>query len=64
MLASASGGVAKRSLHMDGKAIDIRLHDVALGDLRQAALGMKAGGVGYYKKSDFIHVDTGRVRQW
>jgi uncharacterized protein YcbK (DUF882 family) len=64
MLASGSGGVAKRSLHMDGKAIDIRLHDVALADLRQTALGMKAGGVGYYKKSDFIHVDTGRVRQW
>jgi uncharacterized protein YcbK (DUF882 family) len=64
LLASASGGVAKRSLHMDAKAIDIRLHDVALNDLRQAALSMKAGGVGYYKKSDFIHVDTGRVRQW
>jgi uncharacterized protein YcbK (DUF882 family) len=64
MLASASGGVAKRSLHMDAKAIDIRLSDVALSDLRQAALGMKAGGVGYYKKSDFVHVDTGRVRQW
>jgi uncharacterized protein YcbK (DUF882 family) len=65
MLVSASGGgVAKRSLHMDAKAIDIRLHDVALNDLRQAALGMKAGGVGYYKKSDFVHVDTGRVRQW
>jgi uncharacterized protein YcbK (DUF882 family) len=64
MLASASGGVAKRSLHMDAKAIDIRLADVALSDLRQAALGMKAGGVGYYKKSDFVHVDTGRVRQW
>jgi uncharacterized protein YcbK (DUF882 family) len=64
LLASASGGVAKRSLHMDAKAIDIRLHDVALSDLRQAALGMKAGGVGYYKKSDFVHVDTGRVRQW
>jgi uncharacterized protein YcbK (DUF882 family) len=65
MLASASGGgVAKRSLHMDAKAMDIRLSDVALSDLRQAALGMKAGGVGYYKKSDFVHVDTGRVRQW
>ena len=64
LLASASGGVAKRSLHMDAKAIDIRLHDGALSDLRQAALGMKAGGVGYYKKSDFVHVDTGRVRQW
>lgn len=65
MLASASGGgVAKRSLHMDAKAIDIRLSDVALSDLRQTALGMKAGGVGYYKRSDFVHVDTGRVRQW
>lgn len=65
MLASASGGgVAKRSLHMDAKAIDIRLQDVALSDLRATALGMKAGGVGYYKKSDFVHVDTGRVRQW
>ncbi len=64
MLASASGGVAKRSLHMEAKAIDIRLHDVALSDLRETAIGMKAGGVGYYKKSDFVHVDTGRVRQW
>lgn len=64
MLASANGGVAKHSLHMEAKAIDIRLHDVALSDLRQAALGMKAGGVGYYPKSDFVHVDTGRVRQW
>ena len=64
MLASASGGVAKHSLHMEAKAIDMRLHDVALSDLRESALGMKAGGVGYYKKSDFVHVDTGRVRQW
>ena len=65
LLAEASnGGVAKRSLHMDAKAIDIRLQDVALADLRQTAIGMKAGGVGYYAKSDFVHVDTGRVRQW
>jgi len=65
MLVSASnGGVAKRSLHMEAKAIDIRLYDVALSDLRRTALGMKAGGVGYYPKSDFVHVDTGRVRQW
>ncbi|WP_119300059.1 DUF882 domain-containing protein [Dongia deserti] len=64
MLASGSGGVAKRSLHMEAKAIDIRLYDVALSDLRQTAIAMKAGGVGYYKKSDFVHVDTGRVRQW
>jgi uncharacterized protein YcbK (DUF882 family) len=64
LVAASDGGVAKRSLHMEAKAIDIRLGDVALSDLRQTALGMKAGGVGYYKKSDFVHVDTGRVRQW
>ncbi|HET6161879.1 MAG TPA: DUF882 domain-containing protein [Dongiaceae bacterium] len=64
LLASASSGVAKHSLHMEAKAVDIRLYDVALSDLRQSALGMKAGGVGYYPKSDFVHVDTGRVRQW
>jgi uncharacterized protein YcbK (DUF882 family) len=64
LAAASGGGVAKRSLHMDARAIDIRLRDVALGELRQAALGMKAGGVGYYKRSDFVHVDTGRVRQW
>ncbi len=49
---------------MDGKAIDIRLRDVQLADLRLDALAMKAGGVGYYPKSDFVHVDTGRVRHW
>lgn len=63
-LASASGGVAKKSMHMQGKAIDIRLRDVKLADLRLDALAMKAGGVGYYPKSDFVHVDTGRVRHW
>ena len=64
MLAEASSGVAKHSLHMEAKAVDIRLYDVDLGDLRQTALGMQAGGVGYYKKSNFVHVDTGRVRHW
>jgi uncharacterized protein YcbK (DUF882 family) len=64
MLASASGGVAKRSMHMEAKAVDIRLYDVKLADLRDTAIGMKAGGVGYYGKSDFVHVDTGRVRRW
>lgn len=59
-----SGGVAKRSLHMQGKAIDIRLPGVELKHLRQAALNLKAGGVGYYPKSGFIHVDTGRPRFW
>lgn len=63
-LRTKSGGVAKRSLHMQGKAIDIRLPGCELKQLRDAALSLKAGGVGYYAKSDFIHVDTGRVRRW
>ena len=64
MLRSKSGGVAKRSLHMLGKAVDIRLSGVKLKKLHTAAIALKAGGVGYYPKSDFIHVDTGRVRYW
>ena len=63
-LAAASDGVATRSLHMDGRAIDIRVRGVELTRLRDAALAMSAGGVGYYAASDFIHVDTGRVRRW
>jgi uncharacterized protein YcbK (DUF882 family) len=63
-LHEASGGVATRSLHMDGRAIDIRVRGVDTARLRDAALGMSAGGVGYYEASDFIHIDTGRVRRW
>ena len=63
-LAAASGGVAKRSLHMDGKAIDIRLPGVRLTDLHRAAKSLSAGGVGLYPADDFVHVDTGRVRYW
>ena len=63
-LRSAGRGVAKRSLHMDGKAIDVRLADVKTSVLRDAALELKRGGVGYYRQSDFVHVDTGRVRRW
>ena len=63
-LRGTSKGVAKRSLHMLGKAIDIRLPGQDLATLRQAALSLKAGGVGYYPKSDFLHLDTGRVRHW
>lgn len=58
------GGVAKNSLHMQGKAIDIRLPGVPLAELRDAALSLQAGGVGYYPKDQFIHIDTGRVRHW
>lgn len=63
-LAAASGGVAKKSLHMKGMAIDIRLPGCELDRLRRAARSLRRGGVGYYPKSDFVHVDTGRVRFW
>lgn len=58
------GGVARRSLHMDGKALDIRVPGTALADLRDAALSLHAGGVGFYPRDEFVHVDTGRVRSW
>ena len=57
-------GVATRSLHMVGKAIDIRVPGVKLDHLRAAARSLKLGGVGYYPASNFVHVDTGRVRFW
>lgn len=63
-LVALGGGVASRSLHMSGKAIDIALPGCALADLRDAALSLRAGGVGYYPASGFVHVDTGRIRQW
>lgn len=59
-----SAGVAAHSLHMKGMAMDIRLGDVALDRLHNAALAMQAGGVGYYPSLDFVHVDVGRVRRW
>lgn len=59
-----SNGVATRSLHMQGRAIDIRVRGVDTARLRDAALGLRAGGVGYYAAPDFIHIDTGRVRRW
>ncbi len=64
MLRGASSGVAKRSLHMQGRAIDIRLSGYDTARLRKAAMSLGRGGVGYYGRSDFIHVDTGRVRSW
>ncbi|HXW05831.1 MAG TPA: YcbK family protein [Vicinamibacterales bacterium] len=60
----AQSGVASGSLHMIGKAIDIRMPGVQLHHLRQAAVALRRGGVGYYPVSDFVHVDTGRVRYW
>jgi uncharacterized protein YcbK (DUF882 family) len=57
-------GVASGSLHMEGKAIDIRVPGIDLDELRRAARALKRGGVGYYPSSNFVHVDTGRVRFW
>jgi uncharacterized protein YcbK (DUF882 family) len=64
MLRHRSEAVAAGSLHMKGLAIDIRLADVPLATLRKAAIALGGGGVGYYPASDFVHVDTGRVRTW
>lgn len=64
MLHEHSSGVAKHSLHMEGKAIDIRIPGVALADLRKTGLALQGGGVGYYPASDFVHLDVGRVRTW
>lgn len=63
-LAAESNGVAKHSMHLDGRAVDIRLPQRDLGVLHAAALKLKAGGVGFYEKSNFVHLDTGRVRNW
>jgi uncharacterized protein YcbK (DUF882 family) len=63
-LQAGGHGVATRSLHMEGKAIDIRLADVRLSAVRDAALELRRGGVGYYAGPQFVHVDTGRVRTW
>jgi uncharacterized protein YcbK (DUF882 family) len=61
---TAGGGVAEKSLHLKGQAIDVRLRGVETARLRDLALALKRGGVGYYPKSDFVHLDTGRVRSW
>ena len=63
-LRSRSTGVAENSLHLKGMAVDVRLPDRSVAALRKAALSLKAGGVGYYPASQFVHVDIGRVRSW
>lgn len=64
MLNHHSQGVAKQSLHMQGKAIDISVPGRDLSELKKVAMNLKEGGVGYYPSSDFVHVDVGRVRYW
>ena len=64
MLRKNSSGVAKRSYHMLGQAIDVRLPGLDTKQLKKAAIAMKSGGVDYYASSDFVHLDVGRVRYW
>ena len=64
MLAARSGGVGKKSFHMRGMAIDVSLPGRSVADLRRAALAQRAGGVGAYPRSGFVHVDVGPVRSW
>jgi uncharacterized protein YcbK (DUF882 family) len=64
MLRETSHEVAQGSLHLQGRAVDVRLTDVGSASLRDAALELQRGGVGYYRGPDFVHVDTGRVRHW
>jgi uncharacterized protein YcbK (DUF882 family) len=64
MAAKHGSGVSKRSLHMQGRAIDVRLKGCTVEKLRDLALAAKRGGVGYYQRSQFVHIDTGSFRTW
>jgi len=64
MLADTTNGVARHSMHLDGRAIDVRMPGSSLVDLKKAALRAGGGGVGYYADSQFVHMDTGRIRHW
>jgi uncharacterized protein YcbK (DUF882 family) len=64
MLRSESGGVAKHSLHMAGQAIDVRMNNISIDRIRQLATKLHAGGVGYYPRSNFVHMDSGAYRTW
>ena len=63
-LRERSDGVARHSLHLEGRAIDVRLAGVGCAELAARARAMSRGGVGYYRKSDFVHLDTGAYRTW
>lgn len=63
-LRQRSSGVAKRSFHMFGRAVDIRIPGVDTSEIREAAISLRRGGVGYYPGPDFVHLDTGRPRSW
>jgi uncharacterized protein YcbK (DUF882 family) len=61
---AGGGGVARQSLHLEGRALDLRLAGVPLVDLRDAAYTLRGGGVGFYGREQFVHLDTGRIRSW
>ncbi|SQC38883.1 Tat (twin-arginine translocation) pathway signal sequence domain/peptidase M15 family protein [Klebsiella pneumoniae] len=63
-LRARSRGVAKHSYHTKGQAMDFHIEGISLSNIRKAALSMRAGGVGYYPRSNFVHIDTGPVRHW
>lgn len=64
LLARASYGVARNSLHMTGQAIDIRMEGASSRRIKNYATDLHAGGVGYYPHSDFVHIDSGNFRTW
>jgi uncharacterized protein YcbK (DUF882 family) len=64
LLHDKSAGVAQHSLHMEGRAIDVRMSGVDCASLAAHALDLQRGGVGYYRASDFVHLDTGAFRTW
>jgi uncharacterized protein YcbK (DUF882 family) len=64
MLRRNGNGVAKKSYHLKGQAADIRVPGSSLSKVRNTARALRVGGVGYYPRSGFIHVDTGDVRSW
>lgn len=64
MLSRRQRGVAKHSLHLQGMALDLRIPGRRLRDVRRAAMALEGGGVGYYPRSNFVHLDTGDVRTW
>jgi uncharacterized protein YcbK (DUF882 family) len=64
LLRRTTSGVVRRSFHIEGRAIDIRLPHISTRRLRNCCIALRAGGVGYYQRSDFVHIDTGPVRSW
>ncbi len=63
-LKSFHRGVAEHSMHIEGRAVDIRMDDVSVREIRAAGLALAMGGVGYYPRSNFVHLDTGNIRTW